>query len=1061
MIAAAVSVMVCLVTASTPVENGLAFAQSTLPPGYHPLDVKKELKDNICAVASGTVTCVYTVTVTNPSSFNTAFSGPVTLADQLYPYVQTTVVSATGGWTCSGGSPAGTPVLCSQAALSLAIGASTSFELTLSYPEAAAPAGDFNCVKYVAPASAGTDCAPVRTAKNEDLTPYDISTFKTVVGNGPDTKVGDPFSFEIVVRNNAGAVPIASGTEITVVDEIPAGFTLQSVDLNGWTCAPTSGVGPLTLVCKYTLTSIFPPSNTGNSDLPKIVLHGFANKVGAFANCATGFIVGQHETTPEVNRHCVAAGALLERDGPGAESDCLELKPQLSVNGDGTATLTMSGSAPAAGGSSQLVSVHPQTTGVGVTPASQSFAPGAFTGNWTLTGVSPGQKIKIRIDAVQIGTGRGGMDTCCSATIEVTVPSDKIDVKIEKTGGRDQNDQGKFVYTLIASNVGATISPTNTIVVTDTVPAQSYLFITSVTAPDWDCGTNFPINPGQTLTCTYIGMASFGPGDALPPIIVHAISPVPIEPINCAVVSLSAASGLVDSNPANDKDCIGGQSGQATLTVTKVVDTDSIDYSMITFQVAVSCQPPTGSAVTSTLALNQTVSYQQTTANMPVGSVCTINELPASSPPGFPPNCQWQPSYPNGQQITLQAGNNTLQVTNEQNCTTLPDPGEANVRITKTPVIDGQVTFTPGVGFPINASCTEPDGTVTDMTYTATAGWTFSTSTFSVPLNTTCTVNEPPPPLPPGRENCRWLTTYLFNGTPVTSFPVTITTAVSPSNVFEVKNVLDCSTPAPLTTACPKGERLVDGKCRPACRAPEHWNGRRCVRCDAGEKWDEGRRACRPACAYPELWNGRSCVRCSADEIWNAARKACERRETPATTACPDGERTSDGKCQALCSYPEHWNGRKCVRCASDERWDQRTRKCLFTEPGASGAPAPAKPTAPAEPATSACDPSTTKATDRGCACRYLLMQQVTPTRCACPARTALVPGIGCVLACEPPMTPNLLGTKCECPKGTKLEDGECVKDDEPDIKFDFGIPVRPSSRPPTDPSPPPRPRRP
>jgi hypothetical protein len=88
-------------------------------------------------------------------------------------------------------------------------------------------------------------------------------------------------------------------------------------------------------------------------------------------------------------------------------------------------------------------------------------------------------------------------------------------------------------------------------------------------------------------------------------------------------------------------------------------------------------------------------------------------------------------------------------------------------------------------------------------------------------------------------------------------------------------------------------------------------------------------------------------------------------------------------------------------------------------------------------------------------------MQQVTPTRCACPARTALVPGIGCVLACEPPMTPNLLGTKCECPKGTKLEDGECVKDDEPDIKFDFGIPVRPSSRPPTDPSPPPRPRRP
>ncbi|MEI9886714.1 MAG: DUF5979 domain-containing protein [Rhizomicrobium sp.] len=290
---------------------------------------------------------------------------------------------------------------------------------------------------------------------------------------------------------------------------------------------------------------------------------------------------------------------------------------------------------------------------------------------------------------------------------------------------------------------------------------------------------------------------------------------------------------------------------------------------------------------------------------LPPITVVSTNAVPGTQLPTIT-NCADTDFVPGHGVMDTNLSNNRSCITNTQ-----PPPG-VNVKVTKTVTIDGEITTTPGVAFPITATCIEPDGTSADLSYTASSGSGFSTAVHTLPPGTRCTVNEPTPPLPPGHAQCHWTTSYTFNGTPVTSFPVTVSTATLPSNVFGVANALICRTTPPLHCD-PKTAKAAGGACiclypgmrrtpgdetqclcrqgttlRPGrgcvsqeemCTDPdEHWNGRRCVTCPGETEWN-GRTN---RCVAPPL-------QCHDPLVPNAAGTAC---------VCPQGKTLKRGKCE-------------------------------------------------------------------------------------------------------------------------------------------------------------------
>jgi hypothetical protein len=369
----------------------------------------------------------------------------------------------------------------------------------------------------------------------------------------------------------------------------------------------------------------------------------------------------------------------------------------------------------------------------------------------------------------------------------------------------------------------------------------------------------------------------------------------------------------MDTNPSNNRSCVTNQqqASAGSLTVTKIVHTDGIDTSAITFQAQVSCIPPGGGAtLASTLSLNHAGNYTQTVPNLPVGSVCSVVETPPATPPSFPPRCHWVTTYPNGQQATIPAGDTAVQIVNTQTC----GPQGANVTVIKTPVIDGKVSYVPGVAFPITATCTPPGGAAVDLSFTASAAAGFHTAAHLVPLGTRCTVHEPAPPVPasPVPSRCHWVTSYRFNGSPA-SFPVTIASAVSPSNVLEVRNVLECAV-LPPPHCDPKTAQADGGACTclyPGMK-PDRRDSTTCV-CPQGTLLQPGH-GCMPPdalCPAPDgHWNGRQCVTCPDRSQWNDRTKRCiapplECRDpmipnrTGTACVCPDGSAGRHGKCEA------------------------------------------------------------------------------------------------------------------------------------------------------------------
>jgi uncharacterized repeat protein (TIGR01451 family) len=127
--------------------------------------------------------------------------------------------------------------------------------------------------------------------------------------------------FTLKVKNEA-ATNIASPQVIKIVDQVPAGMTITSVDSSvgtNWTCAPSTIIGPATLTCTY---GGLMPIAVG-ATFPDLVLNATLAAVtppapAAYSNCATG------------NVHADAnAQAPLEDVNPANNKGCVSVIPDL------------------------------------------------------------------------------------------------------------------------------------------------------------------------------------------------------------------------------------------------------------------------------------------------------------------------------------------------------------------------------------------------------------------------------------------------------------------------------------------------------------------------------------------------------------------------------------------------------------------------------------------------------------------------------------------------------------------------------------------------------------
>ena len=304
----------------------------------------------------------------------------------------------------------------------------------------------------------------------------------------------------------------------------------------------------------------------------------------------------------------------------------------------------------------------------------------------------------------------------------------------------------------------------------------------------------------------------------------------------------------------NVLDCVTpGEPSFGTLTVKKTIIYDTMDITgqpMGDFQVTVSCTTPVS---VQTITLTHASNYQASTSNLAVGSQCTFTEVLPQNPNVLPPGYQWVATYPAGNQVIIQPGNQTLPLKNERVHNTV-SPSEAELDVIKYFTINGALDPNHTMTFQVTVSCTDANGVAASgfsppvvvnltpnfITYldNSIGAVTYSAWTsLPVPLGSTCTISEPLPPPSADLSACSWAPgtpTYgnRAPGSPPQTGPsITLNIAQQPFALY-VNNQLLCPPlivvpppPNTQTRVCPLLRTMPDGSCCPEGRP---WNGRSC-----------------------------------------------------------------------------------------------------------------------------------------------------------------------------------------------------------------------------------------
>jgi uncharacterized repeat protein (TIGR01451 family) len=420
----------------------------------------------------------------------------------------------------------------------------------------------------VTPGGGGVSNCPNGTNPDGScVPPYDLAIVKTGVVS---TTTGG-ITFTLAVSNPGATINNAGA--IQVKDVVPAGMTFTGVTGSNWNCTPVPTASGGTLTCTYTGSG---PILAG-AVLTPIVVTATVAAGGSYQNCAsTGFATGSglSDSNPANNKSC-ATVTYPNYDLAIAKTGAASA----TVSGGFTFNLAVTnpGAAIANAAAIQVTDVVPAgmtfTGAAGsnwnCTPSGTIAAGGTLTCTYTGTGpIASGASlpvIAITATALQGGSFKNcstvgftaasvmqdstaSNNTSCAT---VTVP---IDLAIAKTYAASATTAGGFTFTLAVTNPGAAIGNAAAIQVTDVVPAG--MTFTAATGSNWSCTPTGTIASGGTLTCAYTGSGPIASGAALNAITITATSTGTGPFKNCAVVGVTAASGLQDSNPTNNTSCV-------------------------------------------------------------------------------------------------------------------------------------------------------------------------------------------------------------------------------------------------------------------------------------------------------------------------------------------------------------------------------------------------------------------------------------------------------------------------------------------------------------------------
>lgn len=487
------------------------------------------------------------VTFTLTPSYTGGVPGAMTITDTIPAnYTIGTVVSPQNGWTCG---VAGQVVTCTKpagtvAGLNVALGA-------ISIPTTAATpgAGIVNSASIVGPVGQDPNAAN-NTASSPAMTlvapTVDLRANKTGPSNPALVVVGNSYSFNISTSNIGTAAFFGTAR---MVDNLPAGLTVNSYTLNGWTCLPAAPVvGPAAITCERDYTVGAPLAV--NDTTPVVTLNTTVTGTGNIDNGLTvsspnpniADLNASNDTiTYRVNGENAAASAdiavIKTIHHPGTPPDAVAsgeyityklevinfgavtsnnvtltdaldslINSNVGPTGAGFIDAVIQPGGTATGGScsslpngstrrdlSCTFTTVPQcTNGVDCTVVLVSVRPG---GNATVNRVNTASVISSTTHDPNLTNNSD------SATSTVTA---RADVTVTKAGPASVPAGQNLTYVITAQNVANGMSSADNVTIVDTLPAS--LIYISATPSSGTCGTtptaNSTTGPGNnTINC--------------------------------------------------------------------------------------------------------------------------------------------------------------------------------------------------------------------------------------------------------------------------------------------------------------------------------------------------------------------------------------------------------------------------------------------------------------------------------------------------------------------------------------------------------------------------------
>jgi hypothetical protein len=449
------------------------------------------------------------------------------------------------------------------------------------------------------------------------------------------------------------------------------------------------------------------------------------------------------------------------------------------------------------------------------------------------------------------------------------------------------------------------------------------------TVPNIPVGTN----------CTVTELTPVGTPTCPPPAVAGWAPPVYAPGQNAVILAPPAKQPTIIVRDTFQ--CTAPPTGSLTVSKTVYYDSTTPLTSLpFPIEVKVVCTPPLPNP---TLMLTGPT-MQQVMQWIPVGSVCTIDE----TPPPLYGGCGWITTYPAGPTVTIQPGNQSLQVINNSACGLVPNSPNLHVyKLLEFQGPSGAELLPTGLSFDVQIKCTPNTvPAIQNVILNLSNQYRFDTS--SIVVGDTCKIYETIPSMPASYANrqCHWDITYwnrkaidmAQSALPVSGDSVLIQYPIGTSEL-SVHNKLVCLLPpisppppgakhAPLECRSPMTPNAAGSEC--VCPQGTVMKGRECVpRLECRSPMTPNAAGSECVCPQGTVMKGRECVprlECREPAFPNRAGTEC---------ICPPRMVMKGRECvrQIECREPAFPN-RAGTECICPPRMVMKGRECVRMERG-------------------------------------------------------------------------------------------------------------------------------